>query len=247
VGHKCTLPGATKRAPTSGFSWFWGPFGTSVHAHRDKLQVQLHARGAVLLADSGRVAYAGTDRSAVLHREYARNTSAHNTLCLHADGGAAAAGGGAAGAGPGWCNQQAAPAQADAPVGNDRWAFTPAADWVTGAQPLWEGVAAGGAAHTRSLLYTRGRFAVGPDGRFTDAGSGGDGDWLVVVDAVTTRRARRVTYIAPEQLGEERAIDIHDIVRATHQHYAEPHKSRAAEQQHDDDDGPGWGREYDSD
>jgi hypothetical protein len=165
-------------------TWAWfdvGPYGSSGHAHRDKLQVMLHARGAMLLVDSGRFAYQGTDLSAVLHRGYAGNTSAHNTLCLSDYP-----------ARPGsWCDQQAAPAVAAAPVGNDTWAFTPAADWATGSQSLWSGLT-GSATHTRSVHYQRAPGSVTPGGAWTDAGSGDDGDWLVVIDAVTSDAPRHI-------------------------------------------------------
>jgi hypothetical protein len=189
-GPSSMFPWAGQAVLRSGFhanaTWAWfdvGPFGSSVHAHRDKLQVLLHARGAMLLADSGRFAYSGNDLSATLHTAYGRNTSAHNTLCVHT--GPRAAGGS-------WCDQQDAPAVASAPVGNDTWEFTPASDWATGSQALWEGLG-GAAAHTRSVLYTRGAFAVAPDGRYTDVGSGRDGDFLVVVDAITSDRPRHVS------------------------------------------------------
>ena len=128
-------------------SWLWfdvGPYGSSGHAHRDKLSLVLHARESMLLVDSGRFAYSGTDLSAVLHRGYASNTSAHNTLLI--DG----------------CDQQAAPAVATAPLSNSTWSFTPEADTVQGSMSLYDGLK-GAATHTRAVYYRRGLEADDDD------------------------------------------------------------------------------------
>jgi hypothetical protein len=107
-------------------------------------------------------AYQGTDLSAVLHREYASNTSAHNTLTL--DG----------------CDQLPLPAVASAPVPNASWSFTPPADHAYGSMSLYNGLKGTGT-HTRGVYYSR-----------PPAGKGPDGDWLVVVDAISGDRARSV-------------------------------------------------------
>ena len=51
---------AMRSAYDAGATWAWfdvGPYGSSGHAHRDKLTLNVHARGAMLLIDSGRFAY----------------------------------------------------------------------------------------------------------------------------------------------------------------------------------------------
>ncbi len=58
-----------------GATWGWfdvGPYGSSGHGHRDKLSLNVHAHGSMLLVDSGRFAYSGTDLSARLHVECVR-------------------------------------------------------------------------------------------------------------------------------------------------------------------------------
>jgi hypothetical protein len=157
----------------AGATWVWfdvGPYGSSGHAHRDKLQLVLHSRGAMLLADSGRFAYSGTDLSATLHVEYGRNTTAHNTLTF--DG----------------CDQLPLPALASGPVAPSTLVFTPAADTAYGNMTYYDGLG-GPLVHTRGLAYTRAP-AQWKDPKGLSGGT--DGDFLVVVDAVTTDRPRSV-------------------------------------------------------
>ena len=132
----------------SGFkpksTWLWfdvGPYGSSIHAHRDKLSLTLHARGSMLLVDSGKFAYAGTDLSNTLHTQYARFTIAHNTLTF--DG----------------CDQKAEPPLATAPVPSSSVVFQPAMDSALGSMDLWDGLN-GTAQHSRGLIYVR-----APDGQ----------------------------------------------------------------------------------
>ena len=154
-------------AAKSTHAWFdVGPYGSSGHAHRDKLGLNLHAKGAMLLVDSGRFAYAGTDLSATLHRLYGPNTTAHNTLTF--DG----------------ADQLPLPALADAPVPASSFSFGAAdggADWAFGSMSLYDtNVLQGAATHTRAVYYQRAPAA--------DA----DGDFLLVVDRVDGDRARLV-------------------------------------------------------
>lgn len=90
----------------------------------------------MLLVDSGRFAYQGTDLSAQLHREYAATTGAHNTLTL--DG----------------RDQSAAPAVATAPIPNASVTLAPARDAAFGSMALYDGLA-GTATHTRAVVYQR--------------------------------------------------------------------------------------------
>jgi hypothetical protein len=89
-------------------------------ANHDKLGLVIHARNSMLLVDSGRFAYQGTDLSAQLHRQYASNTSAHNTLTI--DG----------------CDQQALPAVATAPIPAESCLLTPAFDAAYGNMSLYQ-------------------------------------------------------------------------------------------------------------
>jgi hypothetical protein len=70
----------------AGSAWSWmdiGPFGSSSHAHYDKLHLSIRAYGAELLVDSGRFAYDGP--IATQFREtYARHTRGHNALLVSA-------------------------------------------------------------------------------------------------------------------------------------------------------------------
>ena len=154
----------------AGATWAWfdaGPFGSSVHGHRDKLALNVHARGAMLLVDSGRFAYSGTDLPAVLHTHYARNASAHNTLTI--DG----------------CDQLPQPALASAPLPPGAVAFTPAADSAFAAMALYDPAClAGPAQHSRAVHFARSAGAGG--------GAPEDGDFVLVVDVVASDRARTV-------------------------------------------------------
>jgi hypothetical protein len=167
-GPSTLYPWAGQVAMRSGYAsnatWAWfdvGPYGSSVHAHRDKLGLVVHARGSMLLADSGRFAYQGTDLSAQLHREYASFARAHNTLTI--DG----------------ADQLPTPAVATAPVPAGSVVFVPDHDTAYGNMSAYDGLA-GTATHTRGVYYQR---AAAPTAE-------GDGDWLVVVDMLTSDRPR---------------------------------------------------------
>lgn len=176
-GPSSIFPWAGQIAMRSGYgrnaTWVWfdvGPYGSSGHAHRDKLQLTLHSRGSMILVDSGRFAYQGTDLSAILHRAYADNTTAHNTLTI--DG----------------CDQLALPPLATAPVDNSTWRFSPANDWAYGSMSLYDGLK-GNATHSRSVFYQRCNASVPT---CNDPVGDEDGDILVVVDVINTDRARTV-------------------------------------------------------
>ena len=173
-GPSSVFPWAGQVAMRSGFgagaTWAWfdaGPYGSSVHGHRDKLALNLHARGAMLLVDSGRFAYSGNDLSATLHVAYARNASAHNTLTI------------------GGCDQRAEPAVATAPLPAGAVVLSPAFDAACASMALYDTACLAGAAeHSRGVRLERG------------AGAGGDaredGDFLLVVDVVQSDVARSV-------------------------------------------------------
>ena len=170
-GPSSAFPWAGQLALRSGFgptdTWAFfdvGPYGSSGHAHRDKLHLNLHAKGAMLLVDSGRFAYQGTDLSATLHTQYGPFTLAHNTLTI--DG----------------ADQLPLPAVATEPIAPSSFAFSQASDWAFGSMSAWNGLA-GTATHTRAVFYQR------PAGGAAD-GAGADGDFLVVVDVLTSDRPR---------------------------------------------------------
>ena len=167
-GPSAMFPWAGQLAIRSGFetaaTWAFfdvGPYGSSGHAHRDKLHLNLHAKGAMLLVDSGRFAYAGTDLSNILHTQYGPFAFAHNTLTL--DG----------------ADQQPTPAVAAAPVPEASYSLAPAADWAFANMSSWDATLKGSATHTRAVYYQR-------------APGGGDGDFLLVIDALATDRPRDV-------------------------------------------------------
>lgn len=125
---------------SSGDLWAWfdvGPYGSSSHAHRDKLNLNVRAFESMLLIDSGRFAYSGNDLSNTLHENYARYTRAHNTISIDGK------------------TQQAAPALAAAPRPNSSWSFEPARDWVIGSMDKYDGIQ-GSARHSRSVWHQRG-------------------------------------------------------------------------------------------
>jgi len=153
-----------------GATWAWfdaGPFGSSVHGHRDKLALNVHARGAMLLVDSGRFAYDGTDLPAILHVSYARNASAHNTLTV--DG----------------CDQAAEPAVASAPLPAGAVTLSPPFDEAFASMANYDkSCLVGAATHSRAVRFVR---AAGAGGGAPD-----DGDFIVVVDVLASDRARSV-------------------------------------------------------
>ena len=223
-GKSGTPPNMTS-GPSSAFEWSgqlvmrsgfdslatWaffdvGPYGSSGHAHRDKLNLVLHAKGSMLLVDSGRFAYAGMDLSATLHRAYAANTTAHNTLTI--DG----------------ADQLPLPAVATAPISPSSFGFAPAADWAYGSMSLYDTtVLKGTATHTRAVYYQRAPAA-------SAAGASADGDFLLVVDALSSDRPRSVqaTWRAhPNATGVAVGADGVAVVGGVATHSGQPTQAQA--------------------
>ncbi len=176
-GPSTVFPWAGQVAMRSGYdvnaTWLFfdiGPYGSSGHGHRDALHVNLHSRGSMLLVDSGRFSYSGDDLSAALHEAYSHNTSAHNTLTI--DG----------------CDQLPLPPVAAAPIANGTVVFARDVDTAFGSMAHYNGLA-GSATHTRGVFFQRSAAqAASADGL-----AGGDGDFAVVVDVITSDRPRAVT------------------------------------------------------
>lgn len=139
-----------------------GPYGSSGHAHRDKLHINIRANGSQLLVDSGRFAYNG--ENATWHSEYAPTTRAHNTLTL--DG----------------CSQVNSPATVSQPVANDTYSITDSYDTARARMSEWDGLA-GAANHTRALLYRRGVYWLVVDVVDTDRPRQVQATWHVHPDA----------------------------------------------------------------
>jgi Heparinase II/III-like protein len=127
------------------------------------LQLHLHARNSMLLVDSGRFAYDGTDLSATLHQEYSSFTFAHNTFTI--DG----------------CDQLPDPPMAKEPIPDESVIFTPLVDTAFGNMSLYDGLK-GSATHTRGLYFQR------PNGDTSN-----DGDYLIAIDIIDSDRARSVS------------------------------------------------------
>ena len=106
---------------------------------------------------------AGDDLSAVLHREYSHNTSAHNTVTI--DG----------------CDQLATPAIAGEAIGNSTWEITPDADWAWSNFSAFNGLV-GDATHARGVHYQRNALSSSPN----SVSGSLDGDFFVVADAIWT-------------------------------------------------------------
>lgn len=155
---------------SQGATWAWfdlGPYGSSIHGHRDKLSLNVHARGAMLLVDSGRFAYSGTDLPAILHVAYARNATAHNTFTI--DG----------------CDQAAEPAVATAPLPEGSVSLSPLFDESFGSMENYDtNCLVGKAKHNRAIRFMR---AAGAGGTSPD-----DGDYIVVVDVIESDRTRSI-------------------------------------------------------
>ena len=147
-------------------TWAWfdvGPYASSGHGDRDKLSLNLHARGSMLLVDAGRFAYVGTDLSGVLRREYQKFARAHNTLTFDL------------------CDQLPLPAVAEQPLSPDAVRLSKSGDAAWGSMSAYDTACLKGTVtHTRGVTYERAATA------------GGEGDFLVVVDGVTSDRGRDV-------------------------------------------------------
>ena len=163
-GQQGSAPaGAASQGPSSAFpwagqfalrssyaanaTWLWwdaGPYGSSYHGHRDKLGLALHSQGAMLLVDSGRFAYAGSDLSHTLRVQYAFNASAHNTVAL--DG----------------ADQLPLPPTASAPLPPASYTLTPTHDAAYARMDQYAGLG-GRSAHSRAVHYNRGGATAGQD------------------------------------------------------------------------------------
>jgi hypothetical protein len=131
----------------AGATWVWfdiGPYASSGHGDRDRLSLNLHAHGAMLLVDAGRFAYVGSDLSGVLRREYQKYARAHNTLVF--DG----------------CDQLPTPAVATAPIAPASVRLTLAADAAYGSSSAYDAACLKGGAvtHTRGVYYSRSSSAA---------------------------------------------------------------------------------------
>ena len=116
-----------------------GPYGSSGHAHLDKLHLDVRAYGSMMLVDSGRFAYQGT--GSIFHSKYAPTTRAHNTLVIDN------------------CDQAAAPALATGPVDPFTYAITDAYDYARSSMSLWNNLK-GNATHTRAVHFLKGHWLV---------------------------------------------------------------------------------------
>mgnify|MGYP002840769345 CR=1 FL=1 len=119
--------------------WLWtklGAYGSSGHAHRAKLAVNLRAYGSMLLVDSGRFQYNGVGLSKQIHDHYEQGTNAHNTLTIDAK------------------PQSNTPALAKSPLPNSSWSFGEAEDSLHASMSDWEGLA-GKATHSRGVVFRK--------------------------------------------------------------------------------------------
>lgn len=158
-----------RSAYDEGALWAWfdvGPQGSSIHGHRDKLGLNVHAHGAMLLVDSGRFAYSGTDLSALLHVRYARNASAHNTFTI------------------GGCDQLPVPPIAASPLPPSAITLTPAYDAAFASMGNFDPVCLGGkganVSHSRGVHFQR------------SPSSSSSSPFILVVDVVTSDTPRAV-------------------------------------------------------
>jgi hypothetical protein len=117
----------------------------------------------MLLVDSGRFAYSGTDLSATLQQQYARYARAHNTITI--DG----------------CDQLPFPAVATEPVPAASVQMGLVNDTAYGTMADYDGLL-GNASHTRAVYFSRQYSKPGSD----------DGDWIIVIDAIETDRPRSI-------------------------------------------------------
>lgn len=197
---------STGRGGAAGSAWSWvdiGPFGSSSHAHYDKLHLAIRAYGGELLVDSGRFAYDGP--IATQFREtYARHTRGHNALMVSSGACTAPAGndviavsGSATGVAAA-CDlqqQQTGPAVATAPLqeGRDFAVANPGAGQVGWAQGAidFQGVN-GTAVHARGVVMAP--YVTSPS-RTAPTSVGAAGPWMwVAVDVLHTSLPRAVRW-----------------------------------------------------
>ena len=133
----------------AGAQWSWfdvGPFGSSSHAHYDKLHLSVRVGPVKLLVDSGRFAYSGVNLP--YQENYGKITRGHNVLLLDGK------------------EQVSTPATAKGPVPNHTWSISPDQDRARGTI-TFTGLTGVGS-HTRSIVYQRGEFWVVVDRVATD-------------------------------------------------------------------------------
>ncbi|SHF70717.1 Heparinase II/III-like protein [Fodinibius roseus] len=128
-----------------------GPFGTG-HQHSDKLHLSVSAYGRDLLVDGGRYTHENYfSFDPTTWRGYFRSSFSHNVILV--DGG----------------GQTSESNRAEAAlVSGDDYLNRPGFDYARGTYGGAYAGAAGGAAHTRAVLYVRGRYWVVVDRIATD-------------------------------------------------------------------------------
>jgi hypothetical protein len=124
-----------------------GPYGSSGHAHRDKLHLNIRGYGSLLLVDSGRFAYQGA--GSIYHAKYAPSTRAHNTLTIDN------------------CDQSATPPVVTSPLDSKTYTIAADYDYARGTMAEYDGLK-GNASHTRAVHHQRGLWWVVVDHIATD-------------------------------------------------------------------------------
>eukprot|EP00041_Stephanoeca_diplocostata_P034760 m.1201460 g.1201460 ORF g.1201460 m.1201460 type:complete len:696 (+) comp24575_c0_seq12:64-2151(+) len=171
---------------TDTTTWMWfsiGPFGSSGHAHMDKLHLSLRAFGLDFLVDSGRFAYEG-DMAVYLHT-YAALTQGHNVVMLNGK------------------QQVKTPAVAQGPVPASAWNITDAYDAVCG-NVSFDGLTAADDFHARSIHHERGEFFVVLDRMYSRAAAATmETFWHVHPNVTTTWHAPSSTLFLQSKFGSE--------------------------------------------
>jgi hypothetical protein len=127
----------------------WGMFDVGAwgigHQHNDKLHLSVAAFGRDILVDAGRLYYKGDK-----WRRFIKSTSAHNTLLI--DG----------------CVQNDDVKEFTEPLSDDTYQLAKTFDFARGAFTAGYHEADGHAAHTRTVVYVRGKYWVVIDHVATD-------------------------------------------------------------------------------
>lgn len=149
---------------TAGSQWAWfdiGPFGSSGHAHADKLHLSVRAFGVDLLVDSGRFSYDGPVAS-TFRNAYAIHSRGHNVVLLSAEGCSSSSNGSCV-----LCGQVESPALAPSALlpGKD-FNISDSQDWARGAIQF-QGLTGQGV-HARGIVHLRGVAWVVADRISTD-------------------------------------------------------------------------------
>lgn len=159
-----------------------GVYGSSGHAHRDKLHLNIRAYGSLLLVDSGRFAYQGT--GSIFHSVYAPSTRAHNTLTIDQ------------------CDQAAAPPVATQPVPANTWSIGDTHDYGRGTMATWDKLQ-GNATHTRAVLFRKGAWWVVIDHISSDRPRHIQATWHAHPNStVTVQQATGVALVTGEPRGQ---------------------------------------------